>query len=167
MSWNTTVLLAEKKSLADMKRVIPDVFRVTKQTIEWEDASSASLEQNIALGELAGWGVLWTPNVRVSTFPEVLEAASRKGRALSLILGGADDYYGFYLYANGKELRRLIRQYRKPLEQAGTPLPEEAKLDWQDDEDALFTLARKLTGLDVANLDTWSAVRFTVAVLDF
>jgi hypothetical protein len=167
MGWNTTVLLAERKSLADMKRVIPDVFRVTGQTVGWEDASSASLEPNIALGELPGWGVLWTPNVRVTTFPEVLEAASRRGRALTLILSGVNDYYGFCLYSNGKELRRLMREDHKPVEQAGAPLPEEAKLDWQDDEDALFSLARQLTGLEVANIDTWSAVRFTVAALDF
>jgi hypothetical protein len=34
-------------------------------------------------------------------------------------------------------------------------------------EDALFDLARRLTGLDVASLETWSRVRFTVASLDF
>jgi hypothetical protein len=167
MSWNTSVLLAERKSLADMKRVIPDVFSVTKRTVGWEDASSAALGQNIALGELPGWGVLWTPNVRVTTFPEVLEAASRGGRALALILAGVSDYYGFCLYAGGKEVRRLIRERRRPVEQAGDALPEEAEVDWRDDEGALFDLARRLTGLDVARFDTWSAVRFTVASLGF
>jgi hypothetical protein len=33
MSWNTSVLLAEGKSRADMKRVIPYVFPVTKRTL--------------------------------------------------------------------------------------------------------------------------------------
>jgi hypothetical protein len=167
MSWNTSVLLAEGKSLADMQRVIPDVFSVTKRTIGWEEASSAALEQDIALGQLPGWGVLWTPNVQVTTFPEVLEAASRGGRALSLILAGVSDYYGFCLYAGGKELRRLIRERRRPVEESGVPLPEEAEVDWRDDEDALFDLARRLTGLEVASFDTWSDVRFTVASLDF
>ena len=32
---------------------------------------------------------------------------------------------------------------------------------------AVFGLARRLTGLDVANFETWSAVRFEVASLDF
>src|SRR5688572_19580220 len=167
MSWNTSVLLAERKSLADMKRIIPDVFSVTKRTLGWEEASSAALEQSLALGELPGWGVLWTPNAQVTTFPEVLEAASQDGRALSLILAGVSDYYGFCYYVDGKEVRRLIRERRKPVEQAGEPLPEEAKVDWRDDENALFALARRLTGLEVANFDTWSAVRFTVASLDF
>jgi hypothetical protein len=167
MSWNTSVLLAEGKSLADVRRVIPDVFRVTQRTVEWEEASSPSLGQDVALGELPGWGVLWTPNVRVTTFPEVLEAASRGGRALTLVLSGVNDYYGFCLYAGGAEVRRLIRQRRTPVEQAGEPLPEEADLDWRDEEDALFDLARRLTGLAVADFDTWSGVRFTVAALDF
>jgi hypothetical protein len=167
MSWNTSVLLAERKSLADMKRVIPDVFLVTKRTLGWEEASSAALGEDIALGELPGWGVLWTPNLHVTTFPEVLEAASRGGRALALVRGGGSDYYGFYLYAGGKEVRRLLRERRRPVEEAGAPLPEESELDWQDDEDALFDLAHRLTGLAVASHDTWSAVRFTVAALDF
>ena len=167
MSWNTSVLLAEGKSLADMRWVIPDVFSVTQRTLGWEEASSAALEQDIALGELPDWGVLWTPNVRVTTFPEVLEAASRGGRARSLILAGASDYYGFCLYVSGKEVRRLIRERQRPVEQAGAPLPEEAEVDWLDAEDALFDLAHRLTGLEVAGFDTWSDVRFTVASLDF
>jgi hypothetical protein len=167
MSWNTSVLLAERKSLADMKRIIPDVFSVTNRTLGWEAASSASLGQDIALGEFLGWGVLWTPNIRVTMFPEVLEAASQGGRALSLILAGASDRYGFCLYADGKEVRRLLRERRKPVEEAGTPLPEETGWAGLDDEDALFELAHRLTGLDVANIDTWSALRFTVAALDF
>jgi hypothetical protein len=48
MSWNTSVLLAERKSLVDMEQVIPDVFSVTKRTVVWEEASSAALKQNIA-----------------------------------------------------------------------------------------------------------------------
>jgi hypothetical protein len=121
VSWNTSVLLAERKSLSDMKRVIPDVFSVTRRTLGWEEASSAALGQDIALGELPGWGVLWTPNVRVTTFPEVLEASSRGGRALSLILAGVSDIYGFCLYADGKELRRLLREHGQPIEQTGAP----------------------------------------------
>ncbi len=166
MSWNTSVLLAQGKSFTDMTRAIPDVFGVTRRTIGWEDASSLSLEHSLALGELPGWGVIWTPNVRVTADPDVLSAASRGGRALSLILGGVSSYYGFCLYADGKAVRRSIRGQGRPIEQAGERLPEEAGLDWRDYEDALFDLARRLTGLEVANFDTWSGVRFTVASLD-
>lgn len=167
MSWNTSVLLAERKSLADMERVIPDVFLVSERTLGWEDASSNALGLDVALGELPGWGVLWTPNDRVATDPEVLEAASRGGRALTLVLAGVSDYYGFCLYVGGKEVRRLFRKSRKPIEQAGAPLLEEAEVDWRDDEDALFDLARRLTGLEVDSFDTWSASRFSVASLDY
>lgn len=169
MSWNTSLLLAEGKSLADMERVLPDVFAVTDRTLDWEEASSAALGQDVALGETPGWGVLWTPNAAVTTYPGVLEAASRGGgaRALSLVLGGASDHYGFCLYADGAEARRLFRERRRPVEQAGVPLPEEAVVDWRrDDEGALFDLARRLTGLDVNRHDTWSGVRFRVASMD-
>lgn len=167
MSWNTSVLLAERKSVADMEQVIPDVFLVTPRTVGWEDASSAALDRDIALGELPGWGVLWTPNDRVTTDPDVLAAASRGGRAVSLVFAGVSDYYAFCLYSDGREVRRLVRDRGRPVEQAGVPLPEEAEVDWRDDEDALFDLARRLTGLDVANFDTWAAVRFAVASLDY
>jgi hypothetical protein len=167
MSWNTSVLLAERKTLADMKRIIPDVFAVTKRAVGWEEASSSSLGHDIALGELNGWGVLWTPNVRVTTFPEVLEAASRGGRALTLVLSGVSDIYGFHLYAQGKEVRRLTLERGAPVAQAGTPLAEESELDWRDGESALFDLARRLTGLDVSGFDSWSEVRFIVAALNF
>jgi hypothetical protein len=166
MSWNTCVLLAEGKSLADMERVIPDVFCVTGRTVGWEDAGSASLGSEIALGEIPGWGVLWTPNARVVTFSEVLEAASRGGRAVSLVLGGGSDYHEFCLYVDGSEVRRLVRRRGKTVEEAGAPIPEEAGLGGRDDEDTLFDLARRLTGLEVASFDTWSAVRFRVASLD-
>lgn len=166
MSWNTSVLLAEGKSLADMKRIIPDVFDVTNRTIGWEEASSASLGLNIAIGELSGWGVLWTPNVRVTTFDEVLQAASRGKRALSLVLSGVNDFYCIYVYQDGKEARKIIREYGKLVEQAGSPLPEETELDWRDDEEALVNLAHRLTGLKVTMFDIWDAVRFTVASLD-
>ncbi len=163
MGWNSSVLLAEGLTSADMRRVIPDVFRLTKRTVTWDEASSSSLGQDVALGELPGWGVLWTPNVRVITFPDVLQAASAKGRALALILAGVSDIYGFSLHVAGTERRRLMRSQGAAVEQSGKPLPEEAGLDWQDAEDALFGLAKQLTGLDISYVE---GVRLTIATLD-
>ena len=119
MSWNTSVLLAEGKSLADMKRAIPDVFCATKRVIGWEDASSSALDRDVAIGAFPGWGVLWTPNIQVTLFPDVLEIASQRGRALTLVLSGVNSLYGFCLYVGGREVRRLLRKNFQTFEEAG------------------------------------------------
>jgi hypothetical protein len=165
MSWNTSVLLAEGKSLTDMQRALPDVFLITKRSVVWEDASSAFLDLDVAIGELPGWGVLWTPNIQVTTFPEVLEAASRGGRALSVVLGGGNNVYGFCLYKDGTEVRRILCRRGSPIEQSGAPIPEEQHVNWWNAEDSLFGLARALTGINPSDFDTWSGVRFTIATL--
>jgi hypothetical protein len=165
MSWNTSVLLAEGKTLADMRRVIPDVFLITKRTVVWEDASSAFLDPDVAVGEVPGWGVLWTPNTQVTMFPEVLEAASRGGRAVSVILGGGSDVYGFCLYRDGAAVRRILCRRGRPIEESGAPIPEESRVNWWNAEDSLFDLAKTLTGMDLFDIDTWSGVRFTIATL--
>lgn len=167
MGWSTTVLLAKGKKLADMKRVIPDVFAATKRRLVWEDASAAALGSDVALGAIPGWGVIWTPNDSVTLFLEVLEEASRGSRAFTFVLDGGGTRCGFCVYEDGKELRRVMRQGFKFVEEVGDPLSEESGLDWRDDEDTIFELARRLTGVDISNFDTWDGVKFTVATIDF
>lgn len=165
MGWNTSFVLAEGMKLADMKRLIPDVFSITKRTVGWEEASSSGMGNDLALGALPEWGAIWTLNLNVTLFPEVLEAASRKGRAVAVVLSSVSDTYGFEVWLHGKESRRLMRSVGEVVAQAGKPWPEEADLDWEDGENALFTLARRLTGVDVGRFDTWESVRFVVAEL--
>jgi hypothetical protein len=166
MGWNTSVLLAEGLTFADMTRVIPDIFLLTKRTLGWEDASSSTLDRDLALGEVPGWGVLWTPNIRVTLFPEVLEAASSKGRALTLVLSSVVNIYGFCLYTGGQERRRLLRDNRHQIvEDEGEPVPEEAQLSGADDEDTIWQLGQLLSGIPLNGFDTWADVRFTVATL--
>jgi hypothetical protein len=166
MGWNTSVLLAEGKPLAAMKRLVPDVFNVTEKTIDFEAAASASLDRDIAIGEINGWGVWFTPNLGATFFSEVLDGASQGGRAVVLVLNSVSTYYAFYLFAEGKQKRKLVRRDRKLLEEAGQPLPEETGLIWGDEESTLFELARRVTGLRLACWDTWERARFTLATLD-
>ncbi len=165
MSWNTSVLLANGKTLSDMEDIIPDVFEVTDRLLNWEDAISSSLGNDLALGQIKSWGVLWTPNFRVTMDSDILETSSRKGQALSIYFAGVSDYYGFCLYVNGKEVRYLIRERGEITEERGEPLPEESKLDWEDPEESLMKLAKKRTKIDVFNFDKWSDIQYKVATI--
>lgn len=58
MGWNTSFLLAEKKTLADMESAVRD-FKLIGRRVSWETASSLALGDDLALGEMDGWGVVW------------------------------------------------------------------------------------------------------------
>jgi hypothetical protein len=70
------------------------------------------------------------------------------------------------VYAKGKHRRTLVRENYEPVAEAGDPLPEEAGLTWEDDEDTVFEVVRRLTGVDVPAWKTWEGVRFTAVELD-
>lgn len=165
MSWNTTILLAEGKSHAEMARVVPDVFIPTSRTIDWHHATSPALDRYVAVGAAPGWGVIATPDIDVTTSPEVLAAASRGSRALSIVLGGVSSIYGFDLYADGRSVRHLFRECGEIVAEGGIPLPEELEVEWVYDEDALFDLTHRITGLDLKDSATWGKAQFTVMSL--
>jgi hypothetical protein len=165
MGWNTSLLVAEGQSLEQMKALLPDYFTITDTTVNFERAASGSLWPSVALGECSGWGVLFTPNEGL-ILCKMLEAASRSSGALALTLNSVKTYYALYLFARGRQQRKLIRQDRRFVEEAGRPLAEETGLVWEDEEDTLFELAYCVTGLRLAHWDTWSGARFVLATLD-
>lgn len=162
MSWNTTVLFAERKSLEDMKRLATGSFEFSTRTVTWEEASSSNIGKAVALGELSGWGVLWTLDFEITTSSELLKAASKGGRAFSLIFGGVSDTHGFILHVNRREVRRLFRMQGETVDDVGDPVAEESDLDWEDAENALFELVPRLTGLERPGHESWDAVEFHV-----
>jgi hypothetical protein len=162
MGWNSSVILVEGSRRDAVKRALPDVFDVTQQTIDWGEASSSSLFPNAALGEIPGWTVIWTPNDRLALFPEFLEPLSQTGRAMSFVLSSVSTIYGFALAEGGKLRRMLFRENFKEVSSEGEPILEEAGLDWEDDEDTIFELARRLTGLEVNDWRVWVSVRFNL-----
>lgn len=163
MGWNTTAVFAEGKSLAEMKATIPDLFAFTDKTLGWEAASATTLGKNLAVGEIPGWGAIWTPNINVTSAEEVLEPASLNGRAVAIYLSSVSSIHGFALWVDGAFVRLLLRDGAELAVDDGDPIPEEADLDWTDAEAAVFAVARKLTGLDVSNHETWANATFTVA----
>lgn len=162
MGYNTTLLLAEMETPAALRRALPRGYRDTGLVIDWEQASSSALGRGVAIGGLPGLGVMWTPDIEIALSRGVLGAASRAGRAFSFVLGSVSDVYGFAVYGDGKEVRLLLRAEGVTAHEAGRRLPEEAGLEWDDPEDAVFDLALRLTGLEAARHEAWSGVEFVV-----
>jgi hypothetical protein len=165
MGWNSSFMLAKKKSLKTLEGAIIDVYAVTDEKLDWETATSSQLHPNMALGVYGGWAVAWTPSVRAATDSEMLEKLSKRGCALAGMTYSHSSYHGFCYYAGGQLTRKLVRQNQTMLEQIGAPIPEEADLDWSDPEAAVFTLARRITGLDLTDIDVWGSVQFKLARL--
>jgi hypothetical protein len=166
MGWNSSVVLVAGRTLAQVKKAIPDVFAVTDRVVGWENATSSALHPGAAIGEIPGWVALWSQNDRLVMFEEFLEAVSRGGRAAVCLQASVSTIHGFLVYAKGKHCRTLVRENFKPVAEVGDPLPEEAGLTWEDDEDTVFEVVQRLTGVDVPNWETWEGVQFTLIELD-
>jgi hypothetical protein len=162
MGWNTSVVLIEGQSVAQVKKAIPDVFTVTKRVVGWEDASSSALYPGGAIGEIAGWVALWTSNTQIIMFEEFLESVSSGGRTIVCIQSSVSTIHGLIVYEKGKHRRTLVRENYEVVADAGDPLPSEAGIAWEDDESDVFEIVRQLTGVDVPDWETWSNVKFTV-----
>lgn len=162
MGWNASVVLIADKTVEQVEKAIPDVFTITKRMIGWEDAASALFYPNAALGIISGWIALWTSNDRLVMFDEFLEDVSRGGRAVVCLQSSVSTIHGFLVYENGKHRRTLIRENYEVAADVGDPLPEEDGLTWDDDEDTVFEVVRRLTRVDVADCDTWTGVEFRV-----
>ena len=165
MGWNSSFVLAQKKSLQTLERAIIDVYAVTDEELDWETATASSLHPNMALGVLGSWAVAWTPSVKAATYPEMMEQLSKRGQAFTGMVYSHSSYYGFCYYTAGKFRRRLVRQNRRVVEETGEPVPEEHGLEWGDEEKAVFALAEQLTGLNPADINVWRDVRFKLARL--
>jgi hypothetical protein len=164
MGWNSSVVLVEGRTLAQVKKAIPDVFAVTDRVIECRDAVFSLRHPHAAIGEIPGWVALWSQNDQLVMFDEFLEASSRGGRAVVCLQASVSTIHGFMVYEKGKHRRTLVRENFKPVADAGDPLPEEAGLTWKNDEDTAFEIVRRLTGVDVPNWE-WENVRFTAVEL--
>jgi hypothetical protein len=165
MGWNGSVILIENTTADAVKRLLPAGFRVTDRLADWGEVNSTALEANAALGEIPGWSVIWTPNSELALSPEFLEGVSGNGRAMCFAFSSVSTIYGFSLSQNGRHRRTLFRENYEPVTEDGEPLPEEAGLDWEDDEVSVFELARRPTGLDLKNWQIWDGVLFALVEL--
>lgn len=162
MGWNSSVVLLTNKTVKQVENAIPDVFTITDRVIGWEDAASSQLYPDAAIGVIPGWIALWTSNDRLVMSEEFLEEVSRGGRAVVCLQSSVSTIHGFMVYENGQHRRTLIRENYEAVADVDAPLPEESGLTWDDDEGTVFEVVRLLTGVDVADFDTWDGVTFRV-----
>ncbi len=162
MGWNTTAVFAAGKTRAEMAAIVPDVFVPSGKTLGWETASTTALGKNVAVGEIPGWGVIWSPNINVTSAEEVLEPASLGGRAVAIYLSSVSGIHGFALWVDGAFVRLLMREGSEVAVDDGDPIPEEAGVDWADAEAAVLGIAGKLTGIAITNAETWANTTFEV-----
>ncbi|MCI0700038.1 MAG: DUF6461 domain-containing protein [Planctomycetia bacterium] len=171
MGWNSSVVLIANKTIRQVEKALPDVFAICDRQINWEDAISSALHPHAAIGEIPGWVALWSQNDQLVMFEEFLESASRGSRAVVCLQASVNTIHGFMVYENGKHCRTLVRENYEPVADVGRRLKEEASVTWDDDEgtvfdeDTVFEVVRLLTGVDVANFDTWEGVKFNVVEL--
>lgn len=161
MGWNASVVLVAGRTVAQVEEALPDVFTVTDRTLDWDEASSSQLYPNAALGEIPGWVALWTSNAQLVLEEDFLGSVSREGgRAVVCLQSRVSTIHGFAVYENGSHRRTLIRENFAAAADVGDPLPTEAGLDWDDDEDTVFEFVRRATGVEVADWQVWEGVRF-------
>ena len=148
MGYNTHALLSHGLSTDDILEIIPDVFHLSDDALDFERASSYRLHPHFALAQLGDWHVIWDSRGKLVTDRRYLERFGQH-RALSLRLRSSDDRYSF-AYVEGGQVRREVQFRQFALHaQSGTPLGLEPQTL---DEDALWQLMRDLTGITLEQL---------------
>ncbi len=156
MGYNTASLMIEGVSAADALAVFEaaDMFAPAENTAGFEEASSLSLHPNLAVGDVKGWAVFWNASGQIlrSGFPAEV---SRGRRSLSCQLSSVDSQYGFSYFVDGVCRRSIVYELNDAIKESGTLLPEEvgfATSSWGPDEDFVFGIIERLTGISLNDL---------------
>lgn len=147
MGYNMAFLMIEDVSaegamdLFDSRFDVADMFASPTEPMIFDWAASSSLDPNLALGEVGRWAVFWDPHSGLmdSGFPL---AASQDHRVFTALLGSADDRYECGWFVGGIERPEAVLSAG-----AGLSIP-----DWGVDEDFVFEVMERLTGITLADL---------------
>lgn len=147
MGYNTAFVMVEGVSAAgamdlfDSRFDAADMFASPTEPIRFEAAISSDLHPDLALGEAGGWAVFCNPSwgLMSSGFPL---AAARDRRVLTALLGSADSRFECGWFVGGAERPEAVVS-------AGAELVIPA---WGPDEDFVFGVMERLTGLTFRDL---------------
>jgi hypothetical protein len=156
IGYSTAFLMVEGLTTAEAMDLFnaADMFAPAGSQIGFEEAFSLSLDPNMAVGDVKGWAVFWNGSGQIlrSEFPAEV---SRGRRSLGCQLISGDSQYGFSYFVNGALRRSIVYELNAVLDEVGLQLSEEigfAVAEWGPDEDFVFGVMERLTGISLGDL---------------
>ncbi len=157
MGWNTIAFFAEGDPSTTLMPAFEDSWTPTDNELALDEASSSGLAPDMAFAEVKGWSALWAPGQEtLAEVAELVDDLSVAGRALAVVLSGVTSSYGFLWSIDGEITRAIYYADDEPAIDRGAALPEEEGIDrpsWGYDEDWIFTIVSRLTGISYQDLD--------------
>jgi hypothetical protein len=156
VGWNTCGVLVENIPVDELLESVPDVFSRTQEELDFSAAASRDLAPNFAVGPVKDWCIFWDPNGNIAWDDETISELSVGRRALAFLMVSAASYYGFKVFIDGDMTRSVVYQDHEILEETGAKAPGEDSIkpaSWGYDEDAIFAMIRKFTGLGADDME--------------
>jgi hypothetical protein len=158
MGWNTAALLVRDRSADQALTLLgnTDRFRPTDELVTADVASSHQLgQQQLAVAEDRAWCWLWDPHQQYVPYTYDLTGVDDASAVLAgtvafaALFSSVSTIYGFWLYQDGKLVRRAIFENGELVDGVGKPLPCESGLGPEHwfSEEALWTVTTAVTGL--------------------
>jgi hypothetical protein len=150
MGWKTSIIAVRGSTVTELLDAQLRSYSPTGATVSAEVASTSHLEADLALAEILGWCVITQPHGALAMDDHMMADLSLGARSIGFLLSSIASVYGFCLYEEGQERRRILYLNGKVTDELGPPLPAEAAIprpSWGYDEDWVFTLLKRLTGI--------------------
>lgn len=148
MSWQTNALLIQKDFSDDFLGMFSKLGLNGAElagTISFDDAASFSNE-GVAAEVVNGWTALWGHIPLYMVKEECLQELAVYADIFQMYLEGTSGTAGFSWWCEGKSARKYVRQAGTETKNEGTPLPFEASVfDNNDDEQAVLQILETLT----------------------
>jgi hypothetical protein len=159
MAWGTTALFVENEQIQQLLQhpAFHETIVPMNKELHYNDASSSSLMQYCAVGQVENWAVIWDPNYILTLDRSIYtELCGKNNRVFGLILLERWPWYGFAYAVEGSIWRFVLYDRLDILYEEGAPLLQKRALvvpEWGMDESILFPLWSRLTGLTIEDLD--------------
>jgi hypothetical protein len=134
MGWNTSIIAVRGRTVAELLNAQLGSYAPTGATVSAEIASTSHLEADLALAEILGWCVITQPGEALAMNDDLM----------------ADLSLGAVARLSAVERRRILYLNGMVTDELGPALPAEAAItrpSWGYDEDWVFTLLERLTGI--------------------
>lgn len=159
MGWHAAGFLVGQVTVEGVIGALPGGMRATGDQVSGDEALSMSWAGPLGIGRVGDWVVVSDPKLEVSFDADVCEALSRGRRLCAFVLHGVTNTYGFSWFVDGELVRRAVHADGAVAEAFGTLLAEEAGLRDIADEDYVWEVLGRLTGVTGRDLVRCSFTR--------